>query len=183
MTANDEVTMAGPRLAIQVAELIRVAHQRSGMPHEVIASRLGVSVGRVSQILNGDGNFHVATVARVLKALGCNAELSARDSRGERIEFATRRRRSAPSAHDGEKDATTSRPETVAGDRVQVYHLSLVGESGGFNGLFVSTHQSRRQTIAGGHMVPVRDPDSDAGASTSTTFKTTMNFSTELTNA
>jgi transcriptional regulator with XRE-family HTH domain len=75
MTDRDHVEMAGARLAVRVAELIRLAMKASGLSQRELADRLGVGEARVSQIVNGDGNLRLASIARVFAALGYEAEL------------------------------------------------------------------------------------------------------------
>lgn len=157
MIENDAVSMAGPRLAIRVAEMIRAAHSRSGLSHEEIASRLGVSVGRVSQILNGDGNFHIATVGRMFAALDCGVDLRAVDAQGEAVTIPGRRRSQRGSRRGGQ-EVETQRVSSISDEeRVHIYRMSLVGEDGGFDGVFVSALKTRRQSLAGGFMVPVAE--------------------------
>lgn len=169
MTEHDEVSMAGPELAIRVAEIIRLAHARSGLHHDEIAARLNVSVGRVSQILNGDGNFHIATVARILAAMDCKAEFRAADKSGEKIRFVSRRRHSArpaatPTAHDA---------------KIYAYQMSITGEEGGFEGVFLTAASTPAQTLAGGRMAPVPKAPT-AHASPQNKFSTTVELTKEL---
>ena len=69
--------LAAARGALRVAQLLQVAKQRSGLTSRALADRLGVGESRVSQVLNGDGNLHIATVARFLHAMGYELQLSA----------------------------------------------------------------------------------------------------------
>lgn len=63
------------RLAVNVVADMNRAVERAGIRQKELAERLGVTESRVSQILNGDGNLRVATVARVFAALGFEARL------------------------------------------------------------------------------------------------------------
>lgn len=67
--------------------LINQAFAEGGRTQKELAELLGVSEGRVSQILNGDGNLRVATLARYLSALGFSLRMEAdsTDGRGRQI--------------------------------------------------------------------------------------------------
>jgi transcriptional regulator with XRE-family HTH domain len=69
--------LAAADLAGQVARLLEQALDASGMDQKALAEKLNVTQGRVSQVLNGDGNMRVAAVARYLRALGYQARVSA----------------------------------------------------------------------------------------------------------
>ncbi|WP_105035158.1 helix-turn-helix domain-containing protein [Cryobacterium aureum] len=62
---------AAAELAMEMSEiLIHAFRVRTDIDQKDLAERLGVSEGRVSQVLHGDGNVHVATIAKYLRALG-----------------------------------------------------------------------------------------------------------------
>lgn len=66
-----QIEAAAAELAIEMSEILRHAFRaREDIGQNSLAEILGVSEGRVSQVLNGDGNFHVATIAKYLRALG-----------------------------------------------------------------------------------------------------------------
>ncbi|WP_073697193.1 helix-turn-helix transcriptional regulator [Mycobacterium sp. ST-F2] len=69
--------LAAADLAGQVMRLLHQALEASGLDQKALAEKLGVTQGRVSQVLNGDGNMKVAAVARYLRALGYETRLSA----------------------------------------------------------------------------------------------------------
>ena len=69
--------LAAADLAAQVMRILEQALDASGLDQKALAERLGVTQGRVSQVLNGDGNLRVAAVARYLRALGYETHLSA----------------------------------------------------------------------------------------------------------
>lgn len=69
--------LAAADLAGQVVRLLEQALDASGMDQKALAEKLDVTQGRVSQVLNGDGNMRVAAVARYLRALGYQTRLSA----------------------------------------------------------------------------------------------------------
>jgi hypothetical protein len=62
--------LAAVDLANQVSTLIRQAADASPIDQRTLAVKLGVTEGRVSQVINGDGNLRVAAVAKYLRALG-----------------------------------------------------------------------------------------------------------------
>ena len=70
--------LAAARLARQVAAMLSSAKDRVGITNRELAERVGVSEGRVSQVLGSDGNLRIATIARFLRALGYEIELVAR---------------------------------------------------------------------------------------------------------
>lgn len=72
------VEQAAADLTVRVANLLNQAFAaRPDLDQNALASLLGVTKGRVSQVLHGDGNVHVATAAKYLRALGYEVELSA----------------------------------------------------------------------------------------------------------
>jgi transcriptional regulator with XRE-family HTH domain len=101
--------LAAADLAAQVLNLLRKALDASGMDQKELASKVGVSEGRVSQVLNGDGNLRTAGFARYLRALGYKATISAEPveagrqelprGRRRRMESDEPRRASIPGAH------------------------------------------------------------------------------------
>lgn len=109
MTESDEMTLydeyestprgarelAAADLAISVGVLLRSAFGRSEMTNNDLAHALGVTAGRASQILNGDGNLRVSTVAKVLHSLGWKASVTATNTAGECLPAAPRSRRPA----------------------------------------------------------------------------------------
>jgi transcriptional regulator with XRE-family HTH domain len=69
--------LAAADLAAQVVRLLHAALEESGLDQKALASKIGVSEGRISQVLNSDGNLRIAAVARYLRALGYTASISA----------------------------------------------------------------------------------------------------------
>ncbi|MBH0023810.1 helix-turn-helix transcriptional regulator [Salinibacterium sp. SWN248] len=57
------------RLERQVLLLIEQAMQNTRFTQAALAEALGVTAGRISQVLNGDGNLTIASLARTLAAL------------------------------------------------------------------------------------------------------------------
>lgn len=69
--------LAAADLAGQVVRLLQQALDASELDQKALAEKLGVTQGRVSQVLNGDGNMKIAAVARYLRALGYETRLTA----------------------------------------------------------------------------------------------------------
>lgn len=83
--------MAAARATVRTISLLHEAFERSGLTREELATRLGVSVERVDEILDGDGNLRITTVARVASILGY------------RLDFVA-----LPEDDDSQKEATAS---------------------------------------------------------------------------
>lgn len=62
--------LAAARLARQVATLLQQCHAASGKSARQLAADLDLTEGRVSQVLKGDGNVRISTLARFLRASG-----------------------------------------------------------------------------------------------------------------
>lgn len=75
MTDGTELERSAARLAVDAVSLMNRVRESSGLTQRELASRLGVGESRVSQILHGDGNVRVATLARVLRASGYRVRL------------------------------------------------------------------------------------------------------------
>ena len=68
---------AAARAAVSAVGLMNDAYAMSSMEtRRELAEAVGVSEGRISQLLNGDGNVRVSTLARVLKASGFDLKLN-----------------------------------------------------------------------------------------------------------
>lgn len=74
--------LAAAAAASQTMSVLERAKATSGITNKELADRLGVSEGRVSQVLNGDGNLHIATVARFLSAIGFHLAVRAKSDDG-----------------------------------------------------------------------------------------------------
>jgi predicted XRE-type DNA-binding protein len=69
--------LAAVDLASQAARLIRQAIHYSPFDQRTLASTLGVTESRVSQVVNGDGNLRIAAIAKYMRALGYETQLLA----------------------------------------------------------------------------------------------------------
>lgn len=70
-------SMAAAALSNTVGSLLERVADDSGHSRSAIAEGMGVSRGRVTQILDGDGNVRISTLARVLDATGYDVTLTA----------------------------------------------------------------------------------------------------------
>lgn len=75
-TAAAELEAA--RLSTRARQILRQAFESSEMSQKDLAEILNVGESRVSQVLNGDGNMRVTSLARYLRALGYTAVITAR---------------------------------------------------------------------------------------------------------
>ncbi|MEU2199543.1 helix-turn-helix transcriptional regulator [Isoptericola sp. NPDC019482] len=75
MTDQTELDRSAARLAVDAVATMNRARETAGVSQRELAERLGVGESRVSQILNGDGNVRMATLGRVLRALGYRVRL------------------------------------------------------------------------------------------------------------
>lgn len=76
-TPEGRLAMAGARAAVDTVTLINQALDSSGLNQAELATLLDVTPGRVSQVVNGDGNLRVSTIARFLRAAGYRLKLTA----------------------------------------------------------------------------------------------------------
>lgn len=77
LEASEPIDMAAAGAAVDAVSLINDAIGAAGLRQTELAERLGISEGRISQVVNGDGNVRVSTLARFLRAAGYRLRLSA----------------------------------------------------------------------------------------------------------
>lgn len=73
--------VAAAMLCMDVSDLVAETFEsaaKSGLRKKDIAEALGVSPGRVSQLLRTDGNITIAALAKLMYSMGFEAEVSAR---------------------------------------------------------------------------------------------------------
>lgn len=80
-TPEGRASLAAAEAALKVQALIERAFSNSSLSSREIATVLGVSEGRVSQLRHGDGNVRVSTLARLMFAVGLELSLSAEPPR------------------------------------------------------------------------------------------------------
>lgn len=68
---------AAAEAAVESVALINEAIAGAGLLQSRLAQELGITEGRVSQVVNGDGNVRVSTLARFLRAAGYQLNLTA----------------------------------------------------------------------------------------------------------
>ena len=87
MTRNDDGLLSlepsvgdavAAALAGAVGSLVEQVVESSRLPRTDIAARMGVTLGRLSQIVNGDGNLRMSTLGRLLHAAGFAGSMTAR---------------------------------------------------------------------------------------------------------
>lgn len=66
----------GSKLARQAASALAGLLVQRGMTRSDLARQMGVSAGRVSQILSGDSNLTMKSVASAAEALGAHVEVT-----------------------------------------------------------------------------------------------------------
>lgn len=69
--------LAAADLAGQVSRLINAALCESNLDQKDLAEKVGVTPGRVSQVVNSDGNLRIAAVARYMRAMGYELTITA----------------------------------------------------------------------------------------------------------
>lgn len=90
--------MAAARLALRVRSVMQSALKVSGLSQKQLAEKLQLGESRVSQILHGDGNVQVSTLAKVLRGMGYKIELVVEPVDDSVKPLPTRRRRALPSS-------------------------------------------------------------------------------------
>lgn len=83
-TKQGRLGLTAAKAALRVAELLNLAKNASGLTSKQIANELEVTEGRVSQVLNGDGNLHIASIARYLAVCGYELRLIAQPVQPDR---------------------------------------------------------------------------------------------------
>lgn len=76
------LSQAAAALSLKTLDLIHRAKDARKLSSKVLAHEMGVTKGRISQILNGDGNLHIASVGRVFAACGYELTLVAKPTDG-----------------------------------------------------------------------------------------------------
>jgi len=74
-TTSGRLSLAAARLAHDASALLRETRAKSGMTNKDLAAALELSEGRVSQVMGGDGNVRLSTLARFMGAMGCSIRL------------------------------------------------------------------------------------------------------------
>ncbi len=93
------IEMSAARAANRAGALLHEALRASALSQQELAKRLDVSAGRVSQVLSGEQNLYLSTLARYLRAMGYGLELGAQPEEPGLREIGRRRRRSPSRDH------------------------------------------------------------------------------------
>lgn len=103
---------AAARAAVRAVGLMNEAFALGDLgTRRELAEAVGVSEGRISQLLNGDGNVRMSTLARLLKASGFDLELSLAGVRD--VPRPSARRREKQASRDELPTYVTVRAETA----------------------------------------------------------------------
>lgn len=62
--------LAASQLTNDALVLLQTALSSTGVTQKQLADKLGIGESRVSQVINGDGNIKLTTLARYMRALG-----------------------------------------------------------------------------------------------------------------
>ena len=73
-----KAALASARLRRQVLRALDEGMASAGLTQAHLARRLGKSRSAVNQVLTGDGNLRIETLAEYLEAMGCEVILSVR---------------------------------------------------------------------------------------------------------
>lgn len=74
---NERLNAAAAALSSAVGSLLEQMVDDGDLPKQDVAERMGVSPSRISQLLTGDGNLRMATLARFAEACGYDLTLTA----------------------------------------------------------------------------------------------------------
>lgn len=100
--AENAIEMAAARAEVRATHLLRRSFKLSCLTQKELAEKLSLSEGRVSQVLNSDGNVKTTTLARFLRALGYRLVLEAEPIEGHTPDLrrhGKQRKRSSQSVH------------------------------------------------------------------------------------
>lgn len=67
---------AAADLSLRIVDLLNLGLQSAGISQKELSEMVGVGESRVSQVMRGDGNIHIATFAKYLRAMGYEATLT-----------------------------------------------------------------------------------------------------------
>lgn len=110
---------AAADLSLRIVDLLNLALRSSGLSQKDLAELVGVGESRVSQVLHGDGNIHIATFAKYMRALGyeSNVDVFAADADARPFVEPQPRKRS-------------SRKKEPQQDHVHILHQAYVDTAG-----------------------------------------------------
>jgi transcriptional regulator with XRE-family HTH domain len=77
-TEEGRIALAEEHAIAAVGDLFAILLDKSSMSRKDLAERVGVTPGRITQLLDGDANMTLSTVARLLYGFGHILEVSSR---------------------------------------------------------------------------------------------------------
>ncbi|MFF0387990.1 helix-turn-helix domain-containing protein [Kitasatospora sp. NPDC004615] len=110
-TEDGRRRLAVSRLKREALRAIHIALQESGITQAELARRIGIRKSAVSQVLNGDGNIQIRTLAEYLFALGYEMDLRVVEE-GEPRKAMTEQRDALP-AFPRAQEAAPERPHAL----------------------------------------------------------------------
>lgn len=145
--------MAAARAEVRISHLLLKALRMTGETQEALAEKLGVTPGRVSQVLNSQGNVRVSTAARYLRAMGYALQVDAIPAEADvpQINAPRRRRKTRPSAEAYSHTDASGKFTLILSDGKQSSSIRLEGlvPLGPVAGeLRPISNQNRGQTVA-----------------------------------
>jgi predicted XRE-type DNA-binding protein len=87
--------LAASQLTNDALVLLQTALSSTGVTQKQLAEKLGIGESRVSQVINGDGNIKLTTLARYMRALGYAVTVSVTPVERNIPELARERRKPA----------------------------------------------------------------------------------------
>lgn len=110
---------AAADLSLRIVDLLNLALSSSGLTQKDLAELVGVGESRVSQVLHGDGNVHIATFAKYMRAMGYGAAVNVLPATPDARPFVEPR----PRKRRGSK----SEPKQ---DHVHIFHQPYIDTAG-----------------------------------------------------
>ncbi|MCX5352004.1 helix-turn-helix domain-containing protein [Streptomyces mirabilis] len=124
LAATEEGTraLAAARLRYEALATIQDGLQESGLTQTELARRLGIRKSAVNQVLHGDGNMRISTLAEYLHALGFEVTL-------EKVEAGEPRRQIVANRPHSECDDEASREPVAWTQTIAVTHSGASTDS------------------------------------------------------
>lgn len=139
-TVEGRIEMAAAEASFDAVGLLNKAVRASGLSQRQIADALGVGESRVSQVLSGDGNLRITTLARYLRAAGYALRLEAAPAEPGVAELPKPRSR-------GRREAETMRAMTA--EFVKCWASPVLGSLG------VGTAYTFHADLGAGHEIVI----------------------------
>lgn len=130
----ERTSLAAAALINAVGSLMEQTVALSGIPRRDIAAAMGVTPGRVSQVVDGDGNVRVATLARVMEATGADLSFTATTPAGAHITVPRRPARRRPARVSDGVDPPSHQASTAINRSPAATRDRLRGSNAGVGG-------------------------------------------------